>query len=961
MTGKSLLFLLLLMLVSWASFGQVDTTYIYNNGMPYGTLDIRLATSSTAYYYLQENKTFSFRENAGVHTDTYLDMTSSWDSSPYQQGNLRFTNGTTDNFVMNYRFLKPVGYTPTYDPGYPLLLILHGLGESANCSERDCYHGDATYSPVTNTPAAPTDPLFELLNNDHHLTNGGRAHLKAVNDAAGKLPNDPSLAARAFPGFVVFPQNLNGWNGAAAQDAIRIVRLMAKKYKIDPNRIYIHGLSNGGQGVYETIKRAPWMFAAALTMSPISDGNINNQGAASLISRIPQWVFQGGLDIRPTPQKTESMIRKFRDAGAFVRYTVYPNLGHGTWATAYNEPDFFQWILGKNNTQLHAFSGNATICGAGGLKLELPSGFFAYQWQLNGQTIANANGPIYSATTPGKYRARYSRVPNPTEAQWNPWSQEIDVKTGQALPQAEIIQEGTIVLRDLNNGNEAVLEAKGNYDRYFWYKNGVLVDFPGDQDDTVKRAVITSTMGAGSYTLINANYDNCQSAASAAKQLFFNDSAPINITAPTNFAGTISGGIETNLTWTDASTNEGGFEIWRRRKISETSFSPWQLVTITAANVSSYKDSGLMPTSTYEYKIRAVSASGRSNYSPSAFSLSVVTTTDTQKPTAPIQLSGAAVGVSKIKLAWKPSTDNGEIKDYIVRYNADSVVTNSTDTTFVLKNVPINENLNISVRSRDFAGNLSPVSNTIQASTYTAGLYYEHSTGATEDLDTINWDIAEFTGKVSKVTLSPKTQEDYFNFLFDGFIYITTAGSYQFRTGSDDGSRLALNGNAIVENDGVHNFKKVESAAQNLTAGGHRFTVWFFDFVQSDSLIAEYKGPDTNNEWREIPAEAFKSSDQVVTGVGPDDGPEDSFKVYVYPNPSSPENLNVKIETVSIAPVSIELLDPIGKRLQMEVLEPANAKEGFRLSPSSTLSPGIYFIRVTQENTTSRQRVIIKQ
>jgi hypothetical protein len=298
---------------------------------------------------------------------------------------------------------------------------MHGLGERANCWEHECYHADASWNAVTNTPPAPTDPTLELLNNDHHLTNGGRAHLKAVNDAAGKLPDDPTLATRAFPGFVLFPQNVNGWNGGTAQDAIRIVRLLVKKYKINPNRIYIHGLSNGGQGVYEALKRAPWMFAAALTMSPISDGFINNQGVAGSIAHIPQWVFQGGMDDNPLPQKTESMIRKFRDAGASVRYTLYPELGHGTWGTAYNEPDFFTWILGKNKSQVHAFSGNATICSADGVKLELPPGFFAYQWELNGQLISGATTATYMATTAGNYRARFSRVANPTEQQWNSW------------------------------------------------------------------------------------------------------------------------------------------------------------------------------------------------------------------------------------------------------------------------------------------------------------------------------------------------------------------------------------------------------------------------------------------------------------------------------------------------------------------------------------------------------------
>src|SRR5690606_6465405 len=108
--------------------------------------------------------------------------------------------------------------------------------------------------------------------------------------------------------------NLNGWDIKSVQDALRLVRLFIKKYNIDEDRVYIHGLSNGGQGVYEAIKRAPWMFAGALTMSAISDANIIAQNMTGAIAHIPLWAFQGGQDINPYPQKTENYIRQFRDA-----------------------------------------------------------------------------------------------------------------------------------------------------------------------------------------------------------------------------------------------------------------------------------------------------------------------------------------------------------------------------------------------------------------------------------------------------------------------------------------------------------------------------------------------------------------------------------------------------------------------------------------------------------------------
>src|SRR5688500_15161863 len=112
-------FLICFLTFNLAAFSQVDTTFIYNRNTPYGGLDIRIAKSPTNYYYLQDGQTFSFRESTpGVRTNTYRDMTTSWDSSPYQQGNLREKTDAGDIFVMNYRYLTPEGYNAAYDPGY---------------------------------------------------------------------------------------------------------------------------------------------------------------------------------------------------------------------------------------------------------------------------------------------------------------------------------------------------------------------------------------------------------------------------------------------------------------------------------------------------------------------------------------------------------------------------------------------------------------------------------------------------------------------------------------------------------------------------------------------------------------------------------------------------------------------------------------------------------------------------
>lgn len=983
---KKILSCLALILTSFGSFAQVDTTYIYSTTKPYGTLDIRIAKSSTRYYYLQENRTFSFRETSpGVKTNTYRDMTS-WDSSPYTQGNLREKNGTADYFVMNYRLLFPVNYNASYSPGYPLIVMVHGAGERANCWDTKCYWDTRSWRPTTNTPPAPTTSNHELLNNDNNLLHGGKAHLQARNLAGSRLPHDPSMPSRAFPGFVLFPQNLNGWDIGSTQDAIRLIRLISKKYNIDPNRIYIHGLSNGGIGTYEIIKRAPWMFSAALPMSAPTEAGIISKGLRPTVSHIPLWIFQGGLDTEPTPARTKGYVKSFTDAGAIVRYTEYSNLGHGVWNKAYSEPEFFSWMLKKNKANIHVFAGSTSICSTNGqgVRMELAEGFFAYQWERNGVIISGATGPRYVAETTGTYRARFSRKKNPGPSDWNRWSDAVTV-TSQTLPKPVISQTGSVVLKGLDGYNYAHLKAEGNFAHYYWYKNGVRMDLPGSEDDTTRYVKISAgdcssgkCVGNGVYTLVVAGADQCPSPPSDGKYVFFNDQAPINIAAPTNFKGSPMSDGRASLSWTDASTSENGFEIWRRRQTSSTTYTAWQMAPLVSANTTTFVDQGLVPSSTYHYKIRAVGNSGRSNYTPSASTsyLVIVTSGDSQSPTIPQNLTATATGIREIELRWNASSDNTGISEYIIYYGSQSVPTGKPVTTYKLTNLPLNANFTFTVKAKDFANNLSGASNSASGSTFVNGLFYEHSTGAYSDIDLINWSFAEYTGKVDNFTLSPRTQEDYYNFEFEGYLYITSSGTYQFQTTSDDGSRVTIDNVLAVDNDGQHTAKTVTGATRTMNSGAHYINVRYFDFTGSQTLAVRYKGPDTGNTWKAIPTSALRSGSTTTSTMTVAESEEsmmttmqgqEELRAEVYPNPSRPnETLTLQLtgtegeEEKEKVPVNIKVMDMMGKTFYTNTISANDYEEGIEIVPHEQLTKGMYIVMIQRGSKTQRKTLIVK-
>lgn len=101
-----------------------------------------------------------------------------------------------------------------------------------------------------------------------------------------------------------------------------------------------------------------------------------------------------------------------------------------------------------------------------------------------------------------------------------------------------------------------------------------------------------------------------------------------------------------DLSWTDNSNNETGFEIER----SPNGTSGWANVTTTSSNTTSYTDTGLSASTLYYYRVRSTNGSGNSAYS------AVVSDTTSAggclAPFDPTGLSLTLIGLNQINLTW---------------------------------------------------------------------------------------------------------------------------------------------------------------------------------------------------------------------------------------------------------------------------------------------------------------------
>ena len=109
--------------------------------------------------------------------------------------------------------------------------------------------------------------------------------------------------------------------------------------------------------------------------------------------------------------------------------------------------------------------------------------------------------------------------------------------------------------------------------------------------------------------------------------------------------------------------------------------------------------------------------------------------------------------------------------------------------------------------------------------------------------------------------------KDKFYVNISGWVKIPTAGKYQFRLGSDDGSRLFIRDQKIIDNDGIHEATSKEGAAE-LPVGSHSIRVEYFNNTPDEFLQLEWKKPG-DTAWDLVPEEAFETIADEVHVVNP--------------------------------------------------------------------------------------------
>lgn len=155
-----------------------------------------------------------------------------------------------------------------------------------------------------------------------------------------------------WPFIVLFPQKPKEsaqWEDYDAAVMAMLARTQSE-YAIDPDRVYLTGLSQGGHGTWSFASNHPGTFAA---LAPICgyDRPMTPAHIAASIGDVPVWAFHGLADNVVRPEDTTRVIDAIRAArtgnadAAEVKLSLYEGVNHGSWDRAYRTEKLAAWFL----------------------------------------------------------------------------------------------------------------------------------------------------------------------------------------------------------------------------------------------------------------------------------------------------------------------------------------------------------------------------------------------------------------------------------------------------------------------------------------------------------------------------------------------------------------------------------------------------------------------------------------
>lgn len=224
---------------------------------------------------------------------------------------------------MPYRLLEPERPLKRggADADYPLVVCLHGAGERGRDNERQLSVGAALFSKPDNAERYPAYVVFP--------------------QCTAQSWTDDTVPDSFLPGAPLTPQS------EQAGMVMKLINQLIHNYSIDPQRIYIIGISMGAICAYDLVCRYPDRFAAAV---PIC-GAVNPDRLTVGVGKTAFMIFHGDRDSMVPVQASRTTFNTLAKAGTQAQYIEFANLGHDCWNQAFEHPTLLPWLFAQKISQ----------------------------------------------------------------------------------------------------------------------------------------------------------------------------------------------------------------------------------------------------------------------------------------------------------------------------------------------------------------------------------------------------------------------------------------------------------------------------------------------------------------------------------------------------------------------------------------------------------------------------------
>jgi dienelactone hydrolase len=772
-------------------FNPLDTQARHNPLMPYGSRN----NPNPSRTGLQ--KWVSTPTN-GVST--------AYDASSYKA---YFINATGKRMAFRIKFPKSFSNPDSVNKRYPLMLFFHGAGE----------------------PGCSTNG--GIYNNEKQLLHGGKLFMDRV---------DSNL----FDGFLLYPQAVvtadcsNFWGTAYDNVILATLDSLIKYTRVDIDRVFVNGLSDGGRTTWRFARTFP-QRVARVAPSAMSAMTTN----LSSMIHIPVWFASGGRDSNPSPAQAQETLTTFSNLGGNIRYTIFPELGHGVWNQHWNEPDYVPFMNGTHKANPLVYFQRYEWCAGAPIsaKMGVTPGYYAYEWQKDNIVIARRTNGVNTIVVPasivsytgneitvksyGTYRVRFQRTATSAWSVWSP--QPVVLKTKAITQTAPITIAGTRthILPAPDGSTTVPLTLPAGFLNYQWYRVS---------DNVLVSSVQTFNAPVGQYRARYSERFGCGTLFSPVFNVVSANGSP-KPGQVTNLSAVAILETVIQLTWNNpvSATNETGFEIYRGAKPG----GPYVLQGTVRADSLSYQDKGLTPNVNYYYIVRAITATGAAAISNEASSKTIK---DVLPPTAPEDVQYRGSTQYSVALRWNSSIDNIGIKRYDIYINGIKHYS-TTGTSYTVRGLDSLTTYAFTIRAVDSAGNQSAPSAQVLGYTHRQGLNYKYYQGTFSTLPNFNTLTPVKSGITDSVNtgITIRNQIDNYAILWQGYIYIPMTGTYVFEINSDEGSRLyidvpySFNATPLINNDGVHTAVN-KTGEITLARGYHSIAVSYFERSGTEAL-----------------------------------------------------------------------------------------------------------------------------